>query len=81
MSVLSLRVIATWLECFQEKSSWCRNKQVCQGRKTVKSFERSNELDTALYKNYLYIFLPLSLQYKCSNDNNDMRMVVYYALT
>ena len=31
--------------------------------KSVKRFERSNGLDTALYKNYLYIFLippPLS---------------------
>ena len=30
-------------ECFPEKSSWCRNEQVCQ-------FERSNGLETALYK-------------------------------
>ena len=41
--------IAAWLECFQEKPSWCRNKQVCHGRKSVKRFERSNGLDTALY--------------------------------
>ena len=27
----SSRVIAAWLECFQEKSSWCRNEQFCQG--------------------------------------------------
>ena len=26
----SSRVIAAWLECFPEKSSWCRNEQVCQ---------------------------------------------------
>ena len=31
--------------------SWCRNEQVCQGRKSVKRFERSDGLDTALYKN------------------------------
>ena len=31
MSVLSLLVIAAWLECFPEKPSWCRNEQVCQG--------------------------------------------------
>ena len=43
--------IAAWLECFQEKPSWCRNEQVCQGRISVKRFERSNGLDTALYKN------------------------------
>ena len=28
--ILSLHVIAAWLECFPEKSSWCRNEQVCQ---------------------------------------------------
>ena len=39
------------LECFQEKPSWCRNEKVCQGRKSVKRFERSNGQDTALYKN------------------------------
>ena len=44
-------VIAAWLDGFQEKPSWCRNEQVCQGRKSVKRFEGSNGLDTALYKN------------------------------
>ena len=43
--------IAAWLECFQEKPSWCRNEQVCQGRISVKRLERSNGLETALYKN------------------------------
>ena len=47
----SLCAIAAWLECFQEKPSWCLNEQVCQGRISVKRFERSNGLDTALYKN------------------------------
>ena len=42
--------IAAWRECFQEKPTWCRNEQVCQGRKSVKLFERSNGLDSALYK-------------------------------
>ena len=51
MYVNSRCVIAAWLECFQEKPSWCRNEQVCQGRKGVKRFERYNGLDTALYKN------------------------------
>ena len=41
---------------FQEKTSWCQNEQVCQGRKSVKPFERLNGLDTVLYKN---IPLPL----------------------
>ena len=57
VSEWSLRVIAAWLECFPEKPSWCRNEQVCQGRKSVKRFEQSNGLDTALYKN-----IPLPLQ-------------------
>ena len=44
-----------------EKPSWCRNEHVCQeGQQSVKTFERSNGLDTALYKNYL--LLPLSLE-------------------
>ena len=51
--------IAAWLECFQEKPSWCRNKQVWQGRKSVKRFERSNGLDTALYKNIPLFILEL----------------------
>ena len=37
--------IGTWLECFPEKPSWCWNEQVCQGRKRVKRFERSNGLN------------------------------------
>ena len=41
-------LIAAWLECFLEKSSWCRNEQVCQGGWSEKRFERSNRLDTAL---------------------------------
>ena len=40
--------IVAWLECFPEKPSWCHNEQVCRGR-SVKRFERSNRLDTALY--------------------------------
>ena len=35
VSGYSLRVLAAWLECFQEKLSWCWNEQVCQGRKRV----------------------------------------------
>ena len=33
VSEQSLHLIAVWLECFQEKSSWYRNEQVCQGVK------------------------------------------------
>ena len=53
--------IAAWLECFQEKPSWCRNEQVCQGRISVKRFERSNGLDTALYKNIPLPFIKLTM--------------------
>ena len=58
MSDLMVCVIAAWLECFPEKSTWCRNEQVCgggEGAKSVNHFEQSNGLDTALYKNYLFL--------------------------
>ena len=45
----SLRTLCSMAECFPEKSSWCRNEQVYI--LSVKRFEHSNELDTALYKN------------------------------
>ena len=32
-----------------------QNEQVCQGRKSVKCFERSNGLDTALYKKTTFL--------------------------
>ena len=51
MSEWSLRVIAAWVEFFPEKPIVCRNEQVGQGRKSVKRFEWSNGLHTALYKN------------------------------
>ena len=41
------RVIAASLECFTQKSSLCRNEQVCRGGGggwSVKRFEQSNEL-------------------------------------
>ena len=41
-------------ECFPKLS--CRNEQVCQGW-SVKRFERSNGLATALYKTYLFYIL------------------------
>ena len=50
------------LECFQEKPSWCRNEQVCQGRKGVKRCEWSNGLDTALYNNIPLPFYFLNQQ-------------------
>ena len=47
-------------ECFPEKSSWCRNEQVCQ-RLSVKRFERSNGLNTLLYKSISLLLLPSEL--------------------
>ena len=48
-------VIAASLEFFPEKPSSCRNEQVYQGEaNNVKRLERSNGLDTALCKNYLF---------------------------
>ena len=58
-------VNAAWLECFQEKPSWCRNEQVCQGRISVQRFERSNGLDTGLYKKHTF-YIPLPY---CFNSN------------
>ena len=58
-----MRVIAAWLECFPEKPRWCRNEQVCQGRKSAKRFERSNGLDTALYR---IIPLPINFILHCA---------------
>ena len=57
MSDLALARNCCLVECFPEKPSWCRNEQVCQGRQkvSVKRFERSNGLDTALHKKYLYL--------------------------
>ena len=52
---LSLMVCHT--ECFPEKPSLCRNEQVCQwGAKSLKRFERSNGLDTALKTYLLHTF-------------------------
>ena len=59
MSEQSSRVIDAWLECLQEKPSCCRNDQVCQGRKSLKRFERSNGLDTALYKKNILLYTNL----------------------
>ena len=61
MNEMSSRLIAAWLECVPEKSSWCRNEQVCQGRKSVKRFERSDGLDTAVYKTYPFLPSPVLL--------------------
>ena len=52
-------------ELFSEQSYYSRNEQVCQG---VKSFERSNGLDTAARKIDLY-------RAKCSNGINQFNSI------
>ena len=49
MSELSSCVIASWLECFPEKPSWCQNEQVCQGVKYKVLLEWSKRLYAVLY--------------------------------
>ena len=46
--------------------SWCRNEQVCLGRKSVKNFESSNGVDTALYKNIPFMGSILAMQQLCA---------------
>ena len=54
--VVARNCCMTSIECFPEQPSWCRNEQVCKGEATsVKRFERSNGLDTALYKNIHFL--------------------------
>ena len=83
--ISSLSVIATWLECFTEMQSWCRNEQVCPGRKSVKLFERSNGLDTARYIKRTFPCLHLTLgqlicimfrvfRLKCSVSDTDLSL-------
>ena len=50
--------IAAWLECFQEKPRTVSEWTGLPGEESVKRFERSNGLDTALYK--IIPFLPFN---------------------
>ena len=60
--VWSLRVIAAWLECFPEKLRTVSEWTCLSGRaKSIKRFERSEGLDTALYKNYLFLSSAISI--------------------
>ena len=68
------------LRMFQEKPSWCRmNRSVREGKK-----ERSNGLDNALYKNYLYLFLLADSYRVAANQpaykNNLIRIVSMEAI-
>ena len=69
MNEKSSPVSAAGLKYFPEKSSWCRNEQVCQGWD-----DRTNELDTALNKNiplyllfYSIILLSFFVDLLCSD--------------
>ena len=48
--------IAAWLECFQEKPRTVSELTGLPGEESVKRFERSNGLDTALYKTITFNF-------------------------
>ena len=54
--------IAAWLECFQEKPRTVSEWTGLPGEESVKRFERSNGLDTALYKTIPF-FLPFFLKH------------------
>ena len=49
--------IAAWLECFQEKPRTVSERTGLPGEESVKRFERSNGLDTALYKTILFFYM------------------------
>ena len=54
------------------------NRSVREG-KIVKRFERSNGLDTALYKNYLYLYLivwlsHVSVPMRMSGSDSEMKL-------
>ena len=46
--------------------------------KSVKRFERSNGLDTALYKNYLYLYLYLTLQRDTTIEGQKLETVYHF---
>ena len=58
-------VFAASLECFPEKPRTVSDgfglNRCARGEKSVNRSERSNETDTALYKNYLYLYLYYTL--------------------
>ena len=62
MWVNSRCAIAAWLECFQEKPRTVSEWTGLPGEDSVKRFERSNGLDTALYKTIPFFFLTLFVQ-------------------
>ena len=57
MWVNSRCAIAAWLECLQEKSRMVLEWTGLPGEESVKRFERSNGLDTALYKTIPFVFM------------------------
>ena len=69
--------IAAWIECFKEKPSWCRNEHVCQGRISVRRFERSNGLDTALYKNIPFYYFYNQVDTQRIAENFGEKAVVH----
>ena len=79
MWVNSRCAIAAWLECFQEKPRTVSGWTGLPGEESVKRFERSNGLDTALYKTipfYLFtnrvslVYLKITVNFHVTSINN-----------
>ena len=58
MSGQCLRSNCSVAECVPEKSSWCRNEQVCQGVKckALCAVQWTGYIRTNLYRSFMYVF-------------------------
>ena len=59
MSEQFARIIAAWLECFPERSSWRLNKHVCQGAKSIVFFFNA-VLPTPIGKKGIFLYSAVS---------------------
>ena len=74
MWVNSRCAIAAWLECFQEKPRTVSEWTGLPGEESVKRFERSNGLDTALYKT-----IPLPFTFYMTYEKFDWYKTTQYS--
>ena len=70
-------------DCFPKKSSWRRNEQVCHGVNYKVGggayLERSDRLDTALYKAHIYPFIVVVvIENEDFGSTNLSYMVMYF---
>ena len=65
MWVNSRCAIAAWLECFQEKPRTVSEWTGLPGEESVKRFEWSNGLDSALYKTIPFFSLKIAIRSHC----------------